>query len=130
MVPIGKFKILLLTNDFSVIKNFILPMYYTLKNKEVFTVLYKFVSIRNFKYVKHDLVFLNRRLGYQAVLLPGKSVRSLLSILFEAKMPFHFVTGSNSGRQTRRIEVYYFLKEVYSWFRINYYKKISNNYLN
>ena len=120
----GKSKFLVITTDISIINTMLIPIYYTLKNRDVFMLLYRFSSLRNFDKLRLDLKRFRKKSEYQTILIPSKNMKPLLRIFFLFKIAFHFPGSVYQGERLLRSEVIFGLKCVYGFLRLNYFKKL------
>ena len=90
-------RILILTFDFLLIKSFLLPIKYIIKDRDSFLLFYRFQSIRNYKMMVVELGLLVRGRSFHSILLPTVGVRHMLRLLILFKIPFHFLKPSTSG---------------------------------
>lgn len=120
----GKSKFLIITTDLGIVKSVLIPIYYTLKEKDVFMLLYRFSTLRSFGKLRLDLRRFRKTSHYQTILVPSKNMKPLLRIFFLFKMTFHFPGSIYGGTRLFRSEVILGLRSVYGFLRLNYFNKM------
>jgi len=117
--PMRQLRILLITFDLDIIRNFLLPIKFITKDFDGFILLYRFQSIRNFTTVSVELGNKIRGRTTHCVLLPTKGLRHILRICILHKIPFHLPTTHFGGRSTGIVASLTTIKYVYNYLRIN-----------
>lgn len=126
--PMRQLRILLITFDIDIIRNFLLPIKFITKNFDSFIFLYRFQSIRNFSTVGLELRNKLHGRTIHCVLLPTKGLRHVLRICILHRIPFHLPTTHFGGRPVGKVEGLAMIKYVYNYLRVNTILKHAQMY--
>lgn len=121
----NKIKFLVITTNISVVKTLLLPLTYIFRERDNFTLLYRFATLRSYDKLRYDLSRRGGGSNYQTILIPTKTMRPLLRIFFLFKMQFHFPGTIVLGKRVDRATVIQMVRAVYAFLRMGHYNKIT-----
>jgi hypothetical protein len=122
-------RVLILTFDIQVIRNFILPIKFVLKEFQYFLLFYRFQSVRSYPMMKFDLKVILRKQEAHSLVIPTKGMRQILHILVLFKLSFHFFNPITNYRISPLINSKIVLRSLYGILRLNYLNFLLSNKL-
>jgi len=122
-------KLIILTFDIDIIRNFILPIKFVLKEFQYFLLFYRFQSVRSYPMMKFDLKIILRKQEAHSLVIPTKGMRQVLHILMLFKISFHFFNPITNFGISPLIKSKMMLRTLYGALRLNHLNFLSSNKL-